>query len=74
MLQFLSDMGLGLIIISWIGSDERAHLFLVFDELDTVKWPIPEAGLDHIERLFGGCFRFPDWPYLSSLLMDPARN
>jgi hypothetical protein len=46
----------------------------IFDEEDSVKWPVQEIELEQIEKTFKGAVHFPDWPLLSSLLMDPARN
>jgi hypothetical protein len=72
--QVQAVIGIGSILLSAVGPDERFHVVWIFDEEDSVKWPVQEVELEQIEQAFEGAVRFPDWPYLSSLLMDPARN
>lgn len=73
-IEVQSAIGIGSLIFSVIDPGEQCHLILLFDDLDCVKWPTQEAELEQIEKTFGESFHFPDWPFLSSLLTDPARN
>jgi hypothetical protein len=72
--QVQSAIGIGSLIFSAIDPCERFHVITIFDGEDDVKWPIREPELVQIGKTFEGAVRFPDWPYLSSLLMDPGRN